>query len=322
MTLAIGHHSKKDRLKSPGSAQTGICPRRGYAYLKTNHNELLALPTTCKSWSCKSCQTRKNNMVTATIAYGLYNLEWLLISVTYVAQGNPRYPAVNPVNAASARKDWLALLMRLKRDQKITNLIWLQVMELTKRKQLHRHILMHFDGIKTIRPDCGSISYEKRLRNSCTCFNCYMVRAWYTITGDSFVVDVKRVYSGGVAPYLTKYLAKSMRGDDREIMANRGIKRLWSCSRNWIRGSKMQRRGTLDKAWVSHSFGYGEDRFSKLLAKTSKGHWALEQVGTNLAKRLYQDKEFARYAHIYETLRSNRHHGRSRRLPNGLANTC
>ncbi len=311
-----------DKLNRPGNTHTEICPRRGYAYLKTNHGELLVIPTNCKTWSCKSCQRRKMNHVTAVISYGLYNMGWFLVSVTYVAQGNPRYPAVNPVTAKSARLDWLALLRRLDRNPATTNnLTWLQVMELTKRKQLHRHILIHFDGIENTRPDCGSVSYKNRLYSKCTCFNCILVRYWYIITGDSFVVDVTKVYSKGVAPYLTKYLAKSMQGGDREILESRGIKRLWSCSRNWSRGAHMQRRGTVDKAWIDHSFAYGKDRLSDRIAKESKSHWAMKQVGTNLAQQLYQDKEFSRYAHVYETLRSRSGRDRHGSGSNRVANT-
>lgn len=294
---------RKDRLKDSGSTHTEICPRQGYVYLKTSWEEILVLPTVCKSWSCKSCQRKKNQMVTSVIQYGLLHREWWLISVTYASKGRPSEMVTNPVSAQRARKDWVAFL-KLLRKKPLNNLIWLQVLELTQRKQLHRHILMSFDGLNQIKDQCREINYSVRRQNKCSCGNCQLIKLWYSVTHDSWVVDVQRVYSQGVAPYLTKYLAKSMRTNDRQLFKERGITRLWSCSRNWQRGAFMQRRGTVEKAWISHEFEYGRDKTTDKYVKKVANHWALEQVGTNWAKQLAQEKGFERYAYVYEALRS------------------
>ncbi len=302
-TVGLSMKTKFDRLKSKGSTQTGICPRRGYAYLKTNWDKLLVLPTTCKSWSCKSCQTRKNNLVKSVIQYGLLGREWWLISVTYVSKGKQSEVVLNPVSAKRARTDWVAFI-KLLHKKPLNNLTWIQVIELTRRKQLHRHIVMTFDGLNNWKPKCRELSYLNRRQNKCSCANCYFVKLWYTITLDSWVVDVTKVYSDGIAVYLTDYLAKSMRSQDRQILLERGIKRLWSCSTNWQRGALMQRRGTVEKVWISHAFEYGQDNKTDKYVKEVADHWALEQVGTNWAKQLARNKEFDRYAHVYETLRN------------------
>lgn len=218
---------------------------------------------------------------------------------------------MNPVNAKNARLDWLALLKRWSRYKLTTkSLRWLKVTELTKRKQIHHHLLVSFDGLSETKADCGAVDYKGRVEGLCSCFNCDMVRIWYGITGDSYVVDVTKVYSDGIVNYLTKYLAKSMRGGDRDILKARGMGRLWSTSRNWTRGSQMQRRGTVEGAWVSTGFAYGKDRFSEQLVKRSSKHWALEQVGTDMAVALYKDREFQRYAYIHEAIRSSGGYGR------------
>lgn len=154
--------------------------------------------------------------------------------------------------------------------------------------------------------DCNEEDYRKRLHNTCTCINCTFVRLWYAVTGDSFVVDVTYVYSKGICGYLSKYLGKGMYSDDRQIMKDRGIVRLWSCSRNWERGFMMQRRGTVEKAWVKTGFAYGENEMAKYMSKTTAGHWSLEQVGTPLAMKIMRERKSDAYAAIHEKIRSGR----------------
>lgn len=81
------------------------------------------------------------------------------------------------------------------------------------------------------------------------CLTHIVARWWYKITGDSFVVDVKKTYSEGVSFYLAKYVSKGFL--DREELERRGFTRRYTTSRSW---PSVRRRalGTILEAWDEH----------------------------------------------------------------------
>jgi len=293
---------KRDKTKEEGGVRYE-CPRAGIAYLKPDWKSIVVLPTICKAWSCRACQKKKLSVVVDIISGGLDSREWYLVSVTYVGLGRAPAPVVNPVSAKRAEKDWKGFLRLLEQESGLGKMTWLQVIELTKRKQLHRHILMQWADIGSRTVDCGQWDYQLRRDGECSCVTCYLCRLWYRVTGDSYVVDCTYVYSHGVAGYLAKYLQKGMYGEDRQILAERGIKRLWSTSRNWSRRGLMMRRGTVEKAWVDHSFKYGNNSLDRYMIKSTKDHPMLEQVGSPMAHKMVIAKRGARYAISDEKIR-------------------
>lgn len=229
-----------------------------------------------------------------------------LLSVTYKSPGKLSEMVENPVGVERAKADWRAFMWFVK--QRHPRLQWFKVPELTKRGQLHWHAL-----IGNLEP--GSVdacekkaNYSQRWRaKDCDCLEHQWSRHWEYVTGDSYVVDVERVWKpSGAVSYLVKYLKKGMYGKVREGLEALGFKRRFSCSRGWPRGSQMQRRGSLGdpSAWVSTSFAYGRVEAPKLEGNAKDGKW-FEQVGEDLVSATIRlRKERKRIANLHEKVRT------------------
>jgi len=281
--------------------------------MSTNNSELLAVPTNCKSWECKSCRDRKLNYVASLMQYGLLEgLDPLLVSVTYAAPGPRHESQGNYVDAKRAATDWNRLLRSIKKDFRFNKMRWIKVIELTKRKQIHFHVLMA-DILITTVIRCSGKGYGKHAikpdwpnlpKTGCACIQCTLSRMWKTIQREkSWVVDVRPVYDPlGASWYLCKYLRKAMYGLQRQLMQDRGFNRRYTRSKNWAKGVEMKRLGTVKEKWRRTSFSYGGG-FNWLIEQ-SKDHPLMQQVGTDLAAKQATLAKRRRYANIHAKVRS------------------
>lgn len=117
------------------------------------------------------------------------------------------------------------------------------------------------------------------------CVEHELAKIWYGITGDSWVVDCRPVWSAsGAASYLFKYLDKGFteRGDLEAL----GFKRRWSCSRDWPSPERMEFVVTQSKGWQSTQFfkrGTGFDGQLQREEEASKQSPYAMKAGTELA---------------------------------------
>ena len=303
-----------DHTKATGLASSKICPRQGIAFLHPDNKSILAVPTNCKSWSCKSCRDRKLGMVAQLMQYGLSHFpEAFLVSITYLASGPRNEPARNPVNAKSAEADYKALVRILRRDLTFMKMATFRVVELTKRKQIHFHLLMgNLNG--TLTDNCTprkARDWKKLPKLACPCLMCTISRAWTKVTKTSKVVDCTRIYDpAGAAWYLCKYLRKGMYGKQRQILTERGYTRRYFRTANFAGDVQLRRRGTVEKKWTRTSFMYGRHILPSLLEQ-SEDHPLMEQMGTPLAIDLSEEIRRKALATLYAKIRNA---GRSRRL--------
>lgn len=89
--------------------------------------------------------------------------------------------------------------------------------------------------------------YERRWA-ACDCVAHRISRVWWSITGDSYVVDA-RLVEGGRDPgdYMAKYLTKGF-GQERR-MKELGMARRWSSSRGWPGSGRMRLEPTIEDDW-------------------------------------------------------------------------
>lgn len=268
-------------MKTYGRASSGSCPKGGYVWLqvKTN-NQQLVVPTTCKAWGCLACRDRVKNLVKMRIQYGCLILgSCYFITLTYrVGRGSRQR------TAAIVAADWRELLKRLKTQ--LPNLAWFRVVEATKKKQPHLHLVI--GGIGSHLPSCRKI-YEPInftfLTKDCPqrCLLHVFAKAWYSITGDSYVVDARVVLgAGGAAAYMAKYLIKALAS--YSVLENLGFKRRWSRSNNWP-SSELQLAGTEMDAFKKSGWtwkGGGSSVIAADREEHSRGHALLERVGNEM----------------------------------------
>lgn len=293
--------------KSTGAAFNDDCPRKGVAYLRANYNEPeLRVQTSCKAWSCKSCRDRKLGMVASIMEYGLLvrDSEAYLVSVTYRASGPGSLPVENPVSAEHVNRDWRELVRRLKRLDQFKKMATFRVVELTKRGQPHLHLLwMGITGASFCRTCKPRNEPKKWLEVTCECIQGVLRNTWFSITGDSWIVDVTAIYSNaGAAWYLCKYLRKGMYGKVREGLDRLGFARRYAASQNWPRGDKMERRGTVEKRWKGNRFEYGAMKANDVMDAYVRAHPLMEQMGTDMAAQMKRQKKGKKLANLHETL--------------------
>ncbi len=288
-----------------GMGTSDLCPRRGMVYLNPSSHEMLGIPTNCKSWRCVSCRNRKLGMVASLMQYGLSELgQTFLISITYIARLTSSGLLEKFVDAQSANKDWRALVRILKKNPQYKNLTTFRIVELTKRKQVHFHLLM--GGLPTTitkeKIDCGQRKdWRCCVYPRCYCLTCEWSNIWFQVTHDSYIVHVKETFNDeGVAWYLCKYLQKSMYGPQRKDLEDLGFSRRYYRSNNWASQIQMRRRGSLEKQWKRVKWEPSNP--NKFIIEHSKDHPLMEQLGTDLAKTLQAKGRYKHYATLHEKM--------------------
>ena len=158
-------------------------------------------------------------------------------------------------NAESVKKDWKEFWRRWKKSGQ-KSLEWLRVVELTKRKQPHLHVVMG--------PVDGQIRcYGRRAireswflaRGECGCLSHRLSKVWHEVTGDSWVVHTVPCLGGkGSGGYMAKYMVKgSLVRAELEAM---GFKRRWSRSRGFPGGGLLQLRTSVEEGWRRVEIGW------------------------------------------------------------------
>ncbi len=323
-----GTGGKIDRIEQAGFSRNDRCPRRGMAYMRPNESTLYGVQTNCKSWSCKACRNRKIGQVVSLMVYGSSRLiQPLLVSLTFKTIGRGRVRRESLVSAKYAEAAFKEFIRRMRRRPWFGGMEWIRVIELTEAGQIHFHLIMGVPKIKRTDYRGGKKvrcikhpNWSRFLASECRCIMHEFSREWYSVTKDSYIVDVRNVYDvEGACWYLAKYLAKTMYGDQRDLIIKKGYLRRYFCSSKWPRGAQMRRLGTVMKAWVGHGFSYGPP--AQDLVDWSKDQPLMRQVGTNMAKelqdanmtrkRLKQMRRFKSETNVFTPLVDNRRVSRS-----------
>jgi len=284
--------SEVDGLGSPapqrserGSALFPVCPKRGYIRLKSHAGVVAYYETCCKSWRCSSCQKKVKALVVDRIEYGANLIPGPLWFITLTFQtGFSKLRDARSVERAY--RAWCALMSR-----RWPNLSWFKVVEWTKRRQAHLHLIVggvSTEGVRTCIKDRDRRG--KVLRVSCSypksCLEHQISSLWLSSTRDSYIVSCGAVVGPrGIAQYMSKYVTKDMYVWDRRGVD--GFKRRWSCSRNWPRYEKLELRATADgegwneAAWSQYERGYAIAQF---YGDTENTDPSFERVGSDRAK--------------------------------------
>ena len=150
------------------------------------------------------------------------------------------------------------------------------MIELTQQGQPHLHSLFGgFHGGR--RSNCrrkGVKLTPRHAFNACKhksiCIEHEFIKAWVEVTGDSFMVYVRSVFSiQGVSSYLSKYMTKSF--EEFAKQKELGFGKRWTQSLGWPKLERMALRGTVNKSWRRVMIGRwndpGVDYGTVLLAK-------------------------------------------------------
>ncbi len=247
----------------PGIATTSQCYRPGSIVLVARDSgELIVVPTSCKTWRCKGCRDRMINLFKARVVIGCSTLgRCAFITLTYQADST-RLQA-----AGCVARDWKALWRRLPQWK---HLKWLRVMEATKKGIPHHHVVMG-PIPTTTRIRCWDesrirIGAYERGREKCECLAHVFSRAWYGVTGDSFIVHATPVLgAAGAGAYMAKYLAKTFPVMDR--LEALGMSRRWATSRGWPGNGRSvfyPSEDTLAKVWPTGGWALRQFRYGYL----------------------------------------------------------
>lgn len=162
-------------------------------------------------------------------------------------------------DALSVQADWKELWRRLRRKESWKDVKWLKVVELTKKKQPHIHTVMtNIEKPMVCSMAKGKDSHlkSKKLVPNCKCALHQLTAAWWSITGDSYQIDMREVYSPKEdSYYLAKYMAKNelIRGELETL----GFSRRFSQSHGWPGGKRLRLYGTAKELWKDRRFEYG-----------------------------------------------------------------
>lgn len=263
---------KSTKIGRPSSSK---CPRSGFSCLENKiTGRTYVLKTRCRQWDCLACRDRNLEAVQRRIEYGCWMQSGsLLITITYKFAGRSTLRSNDVV-----LRDLGRLFGLMKRRSRYRNLSWFKVPELTKKKQIHLHLVV--GGVEA--PVVAACEREPNYgrawrRRACVCVEHTWSKVWERITGDSYVVDASEVLSGAkAASYLGKYLVKGMA--DRRELVRRGFVNRWSCSRNWPRGELLM-TGTARGLWRKITFVGGKDAGLRKRAEEDVNSRALARVG-------------------------------------------
>ena len=222
------------------------CPKAGFVILYSG-GETFYRKTACKTWRCKVCQTSLLSLVQMKMEYGCLMLgeSWLTTLTLKSGEGESQK------DADFVRKAWDRWSKKLKQGP-YPELAYFRVIELTKKKQPHLHLLL--GNLKLQKSQCSDPDLVGRkkwmlegMKRGCECGAHVLGSAWYEITG-AYVIDVAKVYDGkGAGRYLGKYLTKAF--DERRELERLGFSRRYTASRNWPGNERVRLRGTVEKRW-------------------------------------------------------------------------
>lgn len=269
-----------------GSAKSSYCPDGGMACLTDNRdpNRFVMVNTTCKAWRCLGCRERLLRVFRMRVEVGVSTLgRCAFTTLTFrLAYGSV------PRDAPSAAKAWRELWRRLRKlGEPWNQMKWLRVVELTKRRQPHYHVVMGSIP-NDLRIRCYGSKFDHRTFvrtwDRCQCLSHIMSRVWYSVTGDSYIVhSIPVTGARGAGRYLAKYMLKDM--IVREELEKRGFKRRWSNSRGWPGAGRMRFRKTVEKSW-GRIFWMGKKVGDWYEEQGYPGKWPdlEERVGPDLVK--------------------------------------
>ena len=239
------------RDKRPGIATSSQCFRPGHVWLVSKEGEFGWIPTTCKTWRCKGCRDRMMSLFKARVEIGCSSLgRCAFITGTYKADVR------SPTDATYVRKDWKELWRRLPHLKK--SLKWLRVMEVTRKGTPHWHLVAGPIQHERIRCWSGKLRTKQYLRHwkTCDCLAHEFSRAWFSITGDSFIIHATPVLGArGAGAYMAKYMVKTFGAETR--LKALGMARRWSSSRGWPGSGQLRLAPTEGCGWTTRTFRYG-----------------------------------------------------------------
>jgi len=210
-------------------------------------------------------------------------------------------------DAASVQADWRRFLYLLKRNypELTSSMEWLKVVELTKQKQPHLHLIVSGLPGGTVDRCRGRKDRKDWVQNGCfqakeSCLLHAVSKTWLATTeGASWVCDSSKVRSPSAAGnYIGKYVTKAY---GETGLAELGFKRVWSSSRGYAPDLRVRLRGTVTGKWtkVEH-FTTVYDQ-SDWLDRSSNDP-DLERVGHPLVMAKYEQRERQRKIQWIEEL--------------------
>lgn len=250
----------------------GECPRRGTLWLTSNGGQRFVLETNCKVWRCVSCRDRVQALVQMRIEYGC-----LMLGRCYFITLTLRKVSGEPTrDAAFVARTWRRFMyLMLKSHPERREMAWFKVVELTKKKQPHLHLVI--GGIGQLK--------KEMVRNEFAWHWAEAVRDRYVdVRAATWVENV--LGAGGAAAYMAKYLTKN--AQNREELEAKGFLRRWSRNRNWP-GGQVRLAGTVRREWrrVAFEFGQGNSQLlQKVVEKGQEGSPLLDRVGNDMAVEL------------------------------------
>ncbi len=273
----------KDKWYSPGAALSSACPRAGSILLESRAQKRVIVNTTCNSWRCTSCRDRNRTRFKAVVSSGISNMTGsAFITITYKAD----VERLNTVGCVA--RDWRALWRLLKKeDGWLASLPKMRVMELTKRRMPHFHLVIgNLPSNRQVRCFGRSFDVTKYLErfDHCPCVAHVVARAWKRVQGgESWLVHAVPVGSPrGAAAYLAKYLEKEFDGERAQAL---GMTRRWSTSRNWPSEARarlstgVQDGGWRRAAWAPHTVNVDELKMDEELLERKE---TPRQIATRL----------------------------------------
>lgn len=258
------------------------------------------MPTRCKTKACKACRPQLKAKLAMLVEYGiLTHGRSLLITITLRAVTDAMR------DAKYVAKAWARLLLWLKDAHPQSR--WVKIVELTKKNQPHLHLIVFLGTCslpRTVAACQKRAKYDKRwLGMECSCDEHTWSRAWHSITGDSYVVDVEEIHSASRAgSYIAKYVAKGIA--TTEGLRALGFTRHWSRSRNWP-VDKLQLAITGGEGWKYVEFQKHGEASARPRMGSAEGqirriggqyHRLLTREGTDLAVALAERNERNRKA--------------------------
>lgn len=186
-------------------------------------------------------------------------------------------------SAPSVARDLGRLWERLRERASQDSWAWVKVPELTRRRQVHLHLIIGKVGRRVAMCEKNPKSRRRWVDRTCSqnCLAHEIAREWFDITKDSYVVDSSPVRSASkVASYVAKYLSKGFA--EREELEARGFSRRYSTSRNWPGRTGLGFRGTAEGAWKGVTLLPDRLEYRNAAARDTTCKW-MEPIGDKFA---------------------------------------